>query len=191
MNTLETTPVPFPVQRLLDEAAVLACSVYVDLNPILAGVAQTPETSEFTSAYERIQVHGSRPGSPPPTGRGRACRPRPATAGSAPWNCKWSARGAADGAAAEAGASGVQQGFLPLPLEQYLALLDWTGRQARRDKRGQIPAELSPILERLQLSGETWVETVLNFGRWFHRAVGRADSLAAEAGVVAVSGCRV
>ena len=73
------------------------------------------------------------------------------------------------------------QGFLPLALEQYLALLDWTGRQARRDKRGQMPAELSPILERLQLSGETWVETVLNFGRWFHRAVGRADSLSASA----------
>jgi len=65
-------------------------------------------------------------------------------------------------------------------------LLDWSGRQTRPEKpgtakRGQIPAELSPILQRLRLSSETWVDTVLNFGRWFHRAAGRVDSLAAEA----------
>jgi len=70
----------------------------------------------------------------------------------------------------------------------------------------EIPAELSPILRRLRLSSETWVETVLNFGRWFRPrrsakswrcctavetvlnfgrwfrlAAGRVDRLAAEA----------
>jgi hypothetical protein len=38
-----------------------------------------------------------------------------------------------------------------------------------------------PILQRLRLSTETWVEMVLNFGRWFRLAAGRVDSLAAEA----------
>ncbi|MCY2994630.1 MAG: hypothetical protein NTY19_43230 [Planctomycetota bacterium] len=63
----------------------------------------------------------------------------------------------------------------------YLRLLDWTRRQARPDKRGQIPGELAPILERLQLSAETWVDTVLNFGHWFKRVAGRAESLTVEA----------
>ena len=40
------------------------------------------------------------------------------------------------------------QGFLPLTLDDYLALLDWTGR-VRSDKRGAIPVQLRPIIERL------------------------------------------
>ena len=44
----------FKSQPLLDEAAVLACSVYVDLNPVRAGIATTPEESEFTSGWDRI-----------------------------------------------------------------------------------------------------------------------------------------
>ena len=40
--------------KLADETAVLACSAYVDLNPVRAGVAATREESQYTSAYERI-----------------------------------------------------------------------------------------------------------------------------------------
>jgi REP element-mobilizing transposase RayT len=53
----------FKSQALLDEGAVLTCMSYVDLNPIRAGLAKTPERSDFTSIQERIQAYVSQKGS--------------------------------------------------------------------------------------------------------------------------------
>ena len=56
-------------------------------------------------------------------------------------------------------------------------LLDWTGRELRRDKRGAIPEDLAPILDRLGVDRSNWVQTVCDFGRMFKQAAGRASSL--------------
>jgi hypothetical protein len=69
------------------------------------------------------------------------------------------------------------QGFLPIEVEHYVKLLDWTGRELRADKRGAIPDHLAPILERLGLNRSNWVETVRGFGRLFKQAAGRSSSL--------------
>ncbi len=44
----------FKATVLSDESAIAACMVSVDLNPVRAGLAATPEQSDFTSAQERI-----------------------------------------------------------------------------------------------------------------------------------------
>ena len=46
----------FKSQALLDEPALLAAMIYVDLNPVRAGMAATPETSLYTSIHQRLSV---------------------------------------------------------------------------------------------------------------------------------------
>jgi len=46
----------FKSQALLDERALAACLAYVDLNPIRAGIAKTPEESDYTSIQQRIRA---------------------------------------------------------------------------------------------------------------------------------------
>ena len=52
------------------------------------------------------------------------------------------------------------KGFLSMSLTDYLTLLDWTGRELHRKKRGTIPKHLAPILERLGLEPSCWCELV-------------------------------
>jgi hypothetical protein len=66
----------FKSQALLDDAAVLTAMAYVDLNPIRAKLAETPETSDYTAIAERL---AELQGREPPASAAWPCQgPRPA-----------------------------------------------------------------------------------------------------------------
>ena len=136
----------FKSQALLDERALAACLAYVDLNPIRAKMANTPETSAHTSVKRRIEAvrncrqpeslfpFAGNPGEPMPSG-------------------------------------------LPFRLQDYLELVDWSGRCLREDKRGAIAGKLPPILERLQIDPRHWLYLNKHFESRFKSMVGTAHSV--------------
>ena len=76
------------------------------------------------------------------------------------------------------GTIGETESGLPFHFSDYLELVDWTGRAIRADKRGYIPENIPPILTRLGVEAESWIETVRHFRRHFYDYVGPADVLA-------------
>ena len=72
-----------------------------------------------------------------------------------------------------------QQGIF-FTFQDYLDLVDWTGRIIHNKKRGFIDNALSPILCRLQLSAEQWHLNTTRFeathARGFNRITPNIDT---------------
>lgn len=168
------------MQLLLDEASLLAFAAYVDLNPVRAALAKTPESSEFTGAKDRIDDLKAQSVVSSKTHDWERSRSRTKSG----WMSPVEIDERHDPVGPDVDRSGrraSRKGFLSLPLSQYLELLDWTGRQLRKDKAGRIPSELTPILQRTGLDASGWCAIVKKFGTVFKRAAGTQESLKAEA----------
>ena len=171
----------YKAQPLLDEAAVLACAAYVDLNPIRAAMAETPEKSHYTGAKDRIDDLSQR--SP----RSRLSDhdwERSRRSSQSGWLSPIEIDESSDPLGADTrqgGRRASQKGFLSMPLRAYLQLLDWTGRELRDGKRGSIPSHLAPILTRIGLDPPAWCDLVARFGRCFKRVAGTPEHISQEA----------
>jgi len=172
----------YKAQLLLDEASLLACAAYVDLNPVRAALAESLETSDYTGAKDRIDDFKQRRGGAGGVMHDWERSPRRRRSG---WLSPIEIDEQLDATGPDQSAGGRRasdKGFLSsMSLTRYLELLDWTGRQVRRDKAGSIPASLRPILERLGLVPDAWCNLVQKFGQLFKRAAGSPDTMAAEA----------
>ncbi|MEZ8099319.1 transposase [Vibrio bivalvicida] len=94
----------FKSQALLDEQALAAAMTYVDLNPLRAGIAETPETSDYTSIKARVEALNNQQETAP---------------------CLYPFVG---------NASNHQLDGIPFRLMDYIKLVDWTARQYREGK---------------------------------------------------------
>lgn len=181
----------FRCQKLVDETAVLACSAYVDLNPIRAGMNQTPEESRFTSIHARIvSWEQSQSGqletnefAPPITDSRELCKEQPPKGDwLAPIRLNESSDQYAGALPSVSGLRASDKGFLAMDDRTYFELVDWTGRQLRMARpSGRIPSSVEPILKRLGLGEAMWCELVTRFGRIFRQAAGGPEALALEA----------
>jgi len=138
----------FKSQALLDEQALFACMAYVDLNPLRARMAKTPEHSHHTSVKKRITkaktVH--QPNHPQQQEKSLmnfAGKPRQ-----------------------------IMPEGLPCRLSDYLELVDWTGRIVRDDKRGAMDKNLPPLLTRLNITDDHWLTLSTQFEVRFGRVIG-------------------
>ena len=136
----------FKSQALLDEAALAACLAYVDLNPVRAKIAKTPETSSHTSI--KLRVEKAKQGQQPNNLLAFVGNPR----------------------------KDMPKG-LPFSLQDYLELVELTGRCIRENKRGYIEENTPVLLQRLHICPGNWLKLTTQFRKIFHGAVGHSDVL--------------
>ncbi|WP_298768698.1 transposase [uncultured Shewanella sp.] len=140
----------FKSQALLDEAAVLACMAYVDLNPIRAKMADTVEQSDFTSIQRRIKavLKGEQP-TELLDFVGNETREEPK------------------------GLLFHLKDYLQLVDETGRIIYN----ENRADKRGVISDVAMPILNRLNIPQENWLKLTTEFTRLFKGPVGSLQEL--------------
>ncbi|MEX0617370.1 MAG: transposase [Pseudohongiellaceae bacterium] len=142
----------FKSQALLDEAAVISCMAYVDLNPIRANLCSSLESSEFTSIQERLQNI-----------RGKSRLVNAINSGHRERD--WLKPLCKEGHLATGS-------VIPIADSSYFALVDWTGRTVQSNGKGRIPDHITPVLAKLGINEENWTDGVRHFGSRFKRVIG-------------------
>lgn len=144
----------FKSQALRTEKALLSCMAYVDLNPVRAGMAKTPEQSEYTSVKQRILPSLNLTNSVQEALSQlfilEDITPKPLL------SFKPTDRQENDNE-------------LPIELEDYLTLVDLGGRALHPKKRSSINEKLPPILSRIDISDSEWIDSSMNFEANFRR----------------------
>lgn len=160
----------FSSQALLDEAAVLTAMAYVDLNPIRADIAETPETSDFTSVQQRIAEWKARQNPGP-------AAPKP----SVPKSTESLENIVVKLLVFRDDGDEGTENAIPYSTSDYLELVDWSGRAIVEGKNGAIPDHLPPILQRLNMRPEQYLAYIRKPKFRFANALGALDKLKAYA----------
>lgn len=149
----------FKSQALLTEEALLSCMAYVDLNPVRAATAKTPEESDYTSIQERIVSTFSLQ---------QAIRSQSEQQAMLSFEHTLKPLLPFSGSVTEESQHGI-----PFNLTDYLELVDWSGRAILLNKRGAIPSHIPNILERLAINQQTWLTSAIRFEAVHRQRFGR------------------
>jgi hypothetical protein len=184
----------FKSVAVIDEESLLAISVYIDLNPVAAKVADTPETNDYTSIKQRVdhaEVQGKTAQLEAAEGGSVAGSQAAAGVEESLWLCPIEDRRGLDSTR-----EGMMQGF---SLGSYIKLVDYTGRLFRQGK-ASISAELAGIFERLGSSVQGWQSRLEKLrgdrllGRFFAASRARLREIGERLGVrhlVNLTGCPI
>ena len=136
-------------QALLTEEALLSAMCYVDLNPVRAGMASTPEASDYTSIQERVE---------PKFNAEKAVAEQTELGAIQEFELPIKSLQPFVGAITNSAQNG-----LPFTFADYLELVDFAGRAVLENKRGAIGNHQPPILQRLQISPDNWLANTTQF----------------------------
>lgn len=156
----------FKAVKLLDVESILACSVYVDLNPIRAAIAESIEDSKHTSGKLRFEAKKANIDANSDVDFFLAPVP---IAG---------AENVKQDSSLANGKRCSNKGFLPISSLDYLQLLDLTARLQRADKIGFSPSGLEPLMERLGIELSEWKRLTKDFSRMFSQVAGKPQTIA-------------
>ena len=145
----------FKSQALLTEEALLSCMAYVDLNPVRANMANTPEESDHTSIKERISP--------------KFCL-QTAIKEQIDLQCLIQFQLPLKPLTKfEGNIKNEKQTGILFNAVDYLELVDYTGRIVKKGKRGAISHLTPPILKRLNLNTEEWLARSCAFEENYYR----------------------
>ena len=169
-------------------------SIYIDLNPVAAGIAKVPESSAHTSIKQRVEhVQEQRRAEDLQAAQAGSVAGSTAAAGleEGSWLCPVEDRRRLDSAR-----EGMIEGF---SLGNYLLLVEYTGRLFRAGK-AVISGELAGVFERLGCNAESWGARLRKLaagqllGRFFAASRARLREVAEGLGVhhlANLAGCAV
>jgi len=160
----------FRSQALLDEAAVLSCMAYVDLNPIRAGMQQDLVDSDFTSIQQRL--YDSVKHKPVKAGAEKSLKDNINRQRKIRSDLKLNTLPEASLMPFDGSSHTDVNIALPFTREDYFELVDTTGRIIREDKRGFIPGEVPTLIKRFGLKPDRWLDQVKNFSRRYGACAG-------------------
>ena len=197
----------FKAQRIVDDAGLLACAMYVDLNPVRAAMAESLEKSIHTSVYDRIEAEkgmlmpsaafdlvsitheesvAQRRKSLAEQRHDRKAKKKettkrvPRDSWLAPLSLNAGVK-SNDPQVHREGLRASNKGFLRIDWSSYKKLLCWVADNKPTAGTVTLPKPLSDALIACGVVPEMLSDLVWNFKKYFSRCVGGEDSMSGDA----------